>query len=158
MFKYVATCLSSLIYKSRRQMHWMIHCLYLSLNVNAYEMLYYCNIIKEDHNAEKASLVTTFGFEIKIMDKCCVCGKQLWISIRLQTRPVWKQNELCCFCTAYVMDMDCIRTAYGICVKCNMSDMATRADRGHSSQCLFIPASPRHVSEAAQKWLSVLLL
>ncbi len=23
--------------------------------------------------------LTTFGFEIKIMDKCCVCGKQLRI-------------------------------------------------------------------------------
>ncbi len=22
------------------------------------------------------SRLTTFGFEIKIMDKCCVCGKQ----------------------------------------------------------------------------------
>ncbi len=29
-----------------------------------------------NHNAEKAFSVTMFGFEIKIMDKCCVCGKQ----------------------------------------------------------------------------------
>ncbi len=35
-------------------------------------------MIKENH-AEKAFSVTTIGFEIKIMDKCCVCGKQPWI-------------------------------------------------------------------------------
>ncbi len=44
----------------------------LSLNVNVYERLYYCTLIKENHNAEKAFAVTTFGFEIKIMDKCCL--------------------------------------------------------------------------------------
>ncbi len=53
-------------------------------------------MIKEGHNAEKAFSVTTFGFEIKIMDKGCVCGKQPWI------------RSPCCFCTAYVIHMDCI--------------------------------------------------
>ncbi len=32
--------------------------------------------------------LTMFGFEIKIMDKCCVCGKQPWIRSVRQTRPV----------------------------------------------------------------------
>ncbi len=64
-------------YKSRSQMHGVIHCFYLlSLNVNVYERLYYCTVIKEDHNAEKTFSVTTFGFEVKIMDKCCVCGSE----------------------------------------------------------------------------------
>ncbi len=40
-----------------------------------YKILTYCTLIKEDHNAEKGFSVTMFGFEIKIMDKCCVCGK-----------------------------------------------------------------------------------
>ena len=31
-------------------------------------------------NAEKVFSVTKFGFDIKIMDKCCVCGKQPRIS------------------------------------------------------------------------------
>ncbi len=35
----------------------------------------------------------TFGFEIKIMDKCCVCGKQLQIRSGLQMCPVCKHNE-----------------------------------------------------------------
>ncbi len=65
----------------------------LSLNVNVYERLYYCILIKENHNAEKAFSVTTFGFEIKIMDKYCVCGKQPRIRSGLQTHPVQKQNE-----------------------------------------------------------------
>ncbi len=60
-----------------------------------YERLYYCNVtlIKENHNAEKAFAVTTFGFEIKIMDKCCVCGKPPQIRCGLQMHPVRKQNE-----------------------------------------------------------------
>ncbi len=58
-----------------------------------YERLYYCTLIKENHNAEKAFAVTTFGFEIKIMDKCCVCGKPPQIRSGLQTHPVRKQNE-----------------------------------------------------------------
>ncbi len=45
--------------------------------MNVYERLYYCTVIKEDHNAEKAFSVTTLGFEVKIMDKCCVCGSEL---------------------------------------------------------------------------------
>ncbi len=53
-------------------------------------------MIKEDHNVENAFSVTTFGFEIKIMDKGCVCGKQL-------------ESVLPLHCTAYVMHMmDCI--------------------------------------------------
>ncbi len=40
-----------------------------------YKILTYCTLIKEDHNAEKAFSATMFGFEFKIMDKCCVCGK-----------------------------------------------------------------------------------
>ncbi len=34
---------------------------------------------------------------------------------------------------------------------------ATRADRGRSSQCLFIPATARHVSEVALRanWLKI---
>ncbi len=52
---------------------------------NVYEILYYCTLIKENHNAEKTFAVTTFGFEIKIMDKCCVCGKPPQIRSGLQT-------------------------------------------------------------------------
>ncbi len=68
----VSTCLSNLIYKSRSQMH-LIHCLLIEFEyVN--ERLCNCTVIKEDHNAEKhvQYRLTTFGFEIKIMDKCCV--------------------------------------------------------------------------------------
>ncbi len=48
--------------------------LYL-LHLNIYKD---CITVKEkkNHN-EKAFSVTMFGFEIKIMDKCCVCGKQM---------------------------------------------------------------------------------
>ncbi len=37
-----------------------------------------CITVKEKKNRnEKAVSITMFGFEIKIMDKCCVCGKQM---------------------------------------------------------------------------------
>ncbi len=71
-----------------------------------------------------------FGFEIKIMDKCCVCSKQPWIRSRLKAHTVKKKKKeklteqcsflqcsQCCFCTAYTPHMNCIRTANGVCVK-----------------------------------------
>uniref|UniRef100_A0A672N1S9 DNA damage-binding protein 1 n=1 Tax=Sinocyclocheilus grahami TaxID=75366 RepID=A0A672N1S9_SINGR len=65
---------------------------------------------QRNHNAEKACSETTFGFEIKIMDKCCVCGKPPQIRSGLQTHPVRNTLSPCCFCTAYTY---CIRTADG---------------------------------------------
>ncbi len=66
----------------------------LSLNVNVYErfivLLYFDKRITM---LKKAFAVRTFGFEIKIMDKCCVCGKPPQIRSGLQTHPVRKQNE-----------------------------------------------------------------
>ncbi len=41
---------------------------------SVYNRLYYCTVIKENHNAEKAFSVTMFRFEMKIID--VVCGKQ----------------------------------------------------------------------------------
>ncbi len=50
--------------------------------------MYYCKR-KKNHN-EKAFSVTMFGFEIKILDKCCVCGKpmdQLWTVCEIRLVP-----------------------------------------------------------------------
>ncbi len=57
---------------------------------------------KKNHNAEKSSSVTMFGFEIKIMDKCCVCSKQPRISCRLLCES--------CFCTAHGPHTHCKRS------------------------------------------------
>ncbi len=62
-----------------------MHCLYF-LHLDTSIKIDYCTLIKEDHNAEKAFSVTMFGFEIKIMDKYCVCCKQPAMS-RLQAHP-----------------------------------------------------------------------
>ncbi len=57
-------------------------------SVTSYHDAKGCAFLKEDHNAEKAFRGTTFGFEIKIMGKYFVCGKQPQISSVMQTRPV----------------------------------------------------------------------
>ncbi len=80
---------------------------------HVYERLSYLR--KEDHNAEKAFSVTMFGFEIKIMDKYCVCCKQPWWADCKRVRCEIKMIP-CCFCTAYVTHMDCIQTAKRVCV------------------------------------------
>ncbi len=81
---------------------------------HVYKRLTYCTLIK-DHNAEKGFSVTMFGFEIKIMDKCCVCCKQLWWADCKRIRCEIKMSP-CCFCSAYVTHMDCIETANRVCV------------------------------------------
>ncbi len=42
--------------------------------MNVSERLCNCTVIKEDHDAEKhvEYRLTMFGFEVKVMDKCCV--------------------------------------------------------------------------------------
>ncbi len=82
MCKCIATCLSNFIYKFYK-LNALINTLFIFIEFKCefvYEVLYYCIVINKDHNAEKAFSVTTFGFEIKIMDKCYVCGKQPRIS------------------------------------------------------------------------------
>ncbi len=65
--------------------------------------------------------LTMFGFEIKIMDKCCVCGKQPRIRSGLQTHPVWKHNESVLLLhrirNAHGLQTHCKRTADRACVK-----------------------------------------
>ncbi len=72
-----------------------------------YERLYYCTLIKRITMLKKAFAVTTFGFEIKIMDKCCVCGKPPQIRSGLQTILCESKMSPCCFFTAYTY---CIRS------------------------------------------------
>ncbi len=58
--------------------------------------------------------LTTIGFEINIMDRCCVC-KQQRIRSGLQARPVWKHNESVLL-LHIITHTDRIRTADGACV------------------------------------------
>ncbi len=58
------------------------------------------------------SRLTTFGFEIKIMDTC-VCGKQPQIRSGLQTRPVCKHES--------VLLLHRIRNAHGLHTHCKRS-------------------------------------
>ncbi len=49
--------------------------------------------------------LTTFGFEINIMDKCCVCGSR---GSGADCKRILCESTMspCCFCTAYVTHTD----------------------------------------------------
>ncbi len=92
--------------------------------MNVYERLYYCSLIKENHNAEKAFSVTTFGFEINIMDKCCVCGKQPQIRSGTANASCAKTK---CVCAASSPHTHTVLTADGVWTLLNKSISTSEA-------------------------------
>lgn len=64
-----------------------------------YERLCNYSVWKNNYNAEETFLVTLFEFEIKWIDRCCVCSIHPWNSVHCK-------RIACCFCTAYVLHMD----------------------------------------------------
>ncbi len=57
--------------------------------------------------------LTMFGFEIRKMDKCCVCGKQLQMS-GMQTRRVCEHNKS-------MLLLHSIHNAHGLHTHCRQS-------------------------------------
>ncbi len=93
VFKCVISCLNNLIYKSKPNAY-RLRCLayicWVSLNVNTSMKDCVTIRIKEDHNAENYRL-TTFGFEIEIMDK--------YVFVVNSRGSGADCTFLCCFCT-----------------------------------------------------------